>query len=123
MLPKPGIRMARLHRTTQQDIWGRSSWVRPQVRFLPTEAAIGGRHIVTVAITILILRRTVALIGAMVIIRTRRLTMTTIRELTAGKRVRTAPTDQRPPEPATILTRARTREAVRSRHRMAAEPQ
>jgi hypothetical protein len=84
------------------------------------EAAIGGRHTVVGASTIPTPRRTVALIGAMVIILMRRLTMITIPVLMAGKGRLTALTDRRLPALVTILTRARTREAVRSQHRMAA---
>jgi len=83
--------------------------------------AIGGRHTVVEATTIPTPRRTVALTGVMVIILTRRLTTTPPLALTAGKRVLTARTDRRPPELATIHIRARTREAVLSRRRMAAE--
>jgi hypothetical protein len=87
------------------------------------EAAIGGRHTVVGASTIPTPRRTVALTGAMVIILMRRLTMITIPVLMAGKGRLTALTDRRLPALVTILTRARTREAVRSQHRMAAEVQ
>jgi hypothetical protein len=84
-------------------------------------AAIGGRHTVVGASTIPTLRRTVALTGAMVIILTRRLTMITTRELTAGTGVRMAPMARLLPVLGTTPTRARTREAVRSQHPMAAE--
>jgi hypothetical protein len=82
---------------------------------------IGGRRTVVGATTIPTPRRTVALTGAMVIILMRRLTMTPPRVPTAGKGRRTALTDRRLPGLVTIPTRARTREAVRSQHRMAAE--
>src|SRR4029077_8472900 len=123
MLPKPGTPTALLHLTTQRDIWARLSWVQSQERSLPMGADIGGRHAVVGAITIPTPRRTVALTGAMVIIPMRRLTMITTRELTAGKGRLTVLTDRRRPALVTILTRARTREAVRSQHRMAAEVQ
>src|SRR5262245_22070308 len=86
-------------------------------------AAIGGRRTVVGAFTILTPRRTVALTGAMVIILMRRVRTTPPRGLTAGTRVLTVRTGRRPPELATIHTPARTREAVRSRHRMGAEAQ
>jgi hypothetical protein len=85
--------------------------------------AIGGHLTVMVAFTIPGLRRTVALTGAMVIILMRRLTMITTREPTAGKGRLTVLTDRQLPGLVTILTRARTREALRSQHRMAAEAQ
>ena len=84
-------------------------------------AATGGRHTVVGASTILTLRRTAALTGAMVIILMRRLTMITTRELTAGTGVRMAPMALPLPAPATIPTPARTHEAVRSQRPMAAE--
>jgi hypothetical protein len=84
---------------------------------------IGGRHIVVGDFIIPTLRRTVALTGAMVIILMRRLTMITIREHMAGRRVRMARTGRPLPVPVTIPTRARTPEAVRSQHPMAAEVQ
>src|ERR1700757_2218705 len=123
MLPKPGTPTAPLHLTTQRDIWARSSWVQPQERSLPMGADIGGRHTAVGATTIPTLRRTVALTGAMVIILMRRLTMITTREPMAGKGRLTVLTDRRLPALVIILTRARTREAVRSQHRMAAERQ
>jgi hypothetical protein len=49
--------------------------------------------------------------------------MITTREPTAGKGRLTVLTDRRLPALVTIPTRARTREAVRSQHRMAAEVQ
>src|SRR5690242_6515081 len=84
-------------------------------------AGFGGRHTVVEASTIPTLRRTAALTGGMVIILMRRLTMITTRELTAGTGVLTALTGRPLPGLVTIPTRARTREAVRSQHRMAAE--
>lgn len=87
------------------------------------EVAIGGRRTVVGATTIPTPRRTVALTGAMVIILMRRLTMITTREPTAGKGRLTVLMDRRLPALVTIPTRARTREAVRSQHRMAAEVQ
>src|SRR5262245_5787779 len=121
MLPRPEILTARLHPTTQQDIWARSSWAPRLERSLPMEVAIGGRRTVVGATTIPTPRRTVALTGAMAIILTRRLTMITTREPTAGKGRLTALTGRRLPGLVTIPTRARTREAARSQHRMAAE--
>src|SRR4029453_16580507 len=87
------------------------------------DVAIGGRRTVVGATTIPTPRHTVALTGAMVIILMRRLTMITTREPTAGKVRLTVLTDRRLPALVTIPTRARTREAVRSQHRMAAEVQ
>src|SRR5262245_10586469 len=87
------------------------------------EAAIGGRRTVVGAITIPTPRHTVALTGAMVIILMRRLTMITTRGPTAGRGRPTALTDRRLLALVTIPIRARTREAVRSQHRMAAEVQ
>jgi hypothetical protein len=84
------------------------------------EVAIGGRRTVVGATTIPTPRRTVALTGAMVIILMRRLTMITTREPTAGKGRLTVLMDRRLPALVTIPTRARTREAVRSQHHMAA---
>ena len=83
--------------------------------------AIGGRHTLVGATTIPTPRRTVALTGAMVIILTRRLTMTTTRELTAGKPQRTVRTARRLPELLTIHTPGRTLEEHQSRHLTAAE--
>src|ERR1044071_2392455 len=123
MQRKPGIPTARLQRTIPQDIWAHTFWALPRERFLPMAVAIGGHHIVTGATTIPTLRRTVALTGAMVIILMQLRTMITIREPTAGKGRLTVLTDRRPPALVTILTRARTREAVRSQHRMAAAVQ
>src|SRR5215813_12467438 len=85
--------MARLHRITQQDIWGRSSWVLPPERSWLTGVAIGGRHTAAGVIIIRTPRRTVALTTATVII-TARLITTTTRELMAGMgvlMVRSAP--------------------------------
>ena len=121
MLLKPEILTVLLHPTTQLDIWARSFWVQPQERSLPMGAATGGRHTVVAASTILILRHTAALTGVMVIILMLRLTTITIRELTAGMGVRMARTERPPPVLVTILTLARTREAVRSQHPMAVE--
>src|SRR4029450_11766836 len=104
-----------------RDIWARLSWVRPRERSLPMEVAIGGRRTVVEATTIPTPRHTVALTGAMVIILMRRLTMITTREPTAGKGRLTVLTERRLPGLVTIPTRARTREAVRSQHRMAPE--
>src|SRR4030095_10253619 len=115
--------MAPLPPTTQPAIWGRSSWVPRLERSLPMEVAIGGRRTVVGATTIPTPRRTVALTGAMVIILMRRLTMITTPEPTAGKGRLTVLRDRRLPGLVTIPTRARTREAVRSQHRMAAEAQ
>src|SRR4029077_13124353 len=81
----------------------------------------GGRHTVVVASTIPTLRRTVALTGAMVIILTQRLTMTTTLELTGGKPALTVRTDRRLPELVTIHTPGRTLEEHQSRHLTAAE--
>src|SRR5207248_8613523 len=115
MLPKPEILTARLHPTTQRDIWERLFWVQPQERFLRMGAATGGRHTVVGASTIPTLLRTVALTGAMVIILMRRLTMITTRELMAGKRVRMAPMARRQQELLTILIPGLTPEALQSR--------
>src|SRR5215813_8727518 len=112
--------MARLHRITQQDIWGRSSWVLPPERSWLTGAAIGGRHTVAGVITIRTPGHTVALTTATVII-TGRLTTITIRELTAGMGALTVRTDQRRGELVIILIQARTPEAVPSRLLMEAE--
>ncbi len=119
MLPKPETLTVRLHPTTQRDIWERLFWVQPQERFLLMGAATGGRHTVVGASTIPTLRRTVALTGAMVIILMRRLTMITIRELMAGKRVRMAPMARRQQELLTILIPGLTPEALQSRLLMA----
>src|SRR5262245_52548158 len=102
MLPKPGTPTARLHLTTQRDIWARSSWVPRQEQSLQMGADIGGRHTVVGATIIPTPRRTVALTGAMVIIRMRRLTMITTREPTAGKGQLTALMDRRLPALVTI---------------------
>src|SRR5881227_1849265 len=106
MLPKPETLTVRLHPTTQRDIWERLFWVQPQERFLLMGAATGGRHTVVEASTIPTLRHTVVLTGAMVIILMRRLTMITIRELMAGRRVRMAPMARPRPVPVTIPIRA-----------------
>src|SRR5437667_3725167 len=115
MLPKPEILTARLHPTTQRDIWARLFWVQRQEQFLLMEAATGGRHTVVEASTIPTLRRTVAPTGATVIILMRRLTMITTRELMAGKRVRMAPMARPQQELLTILIPGPTPEALQSR--------
>jgi hypothetical protein len=96
--------------------------VQPQERSLPMGADIGGRHTVTGVITIPTPRHTVALTMATVIITARRITTTTPAP-TAGMGVPTARTALRIGGLATILTRERTREAVRSQPLMAAEVQ
>src|SRR4029453_2901191 len=120
---KPLIRTGPLPPTTQQAIWGHSSWVRLRARSLLMEVAIGGRHTVVGASTIRTRRRTAALTGGMVIILTRRLTTITTRELTAGKPVLTVRTARPLPGLVTIHTPGRTLEALRSRHLMGAEAQ
>ena len=83
--------------------------------------AIGGRHTAAGVTTTPTLRRTAALTGGMVIILTRRLTMTTTLELTGGKPALTVRTDRRLPELVTIHTPGRTLEEHQSRHLTAAE--
>ena len=122
MLPKPAILTARLHPTTQQDIWARSFWVQPRERSLPMEVAIGGRHTATRVIITRTQRRTAVPTMATVII-TARLITTTTPALTAGMGVPTARTDPRVGGLVTILTRERTHEAVLSRLLMAPEVQ
>jgi hypothetical protein len=111
MLLKPPIPMAPLLPTTQQAIWGRSSWVRLRARSLPTEVVIGGRHTVAGVSTIPTPRRTAVLTGDMVIIRMRRLTMITTPERTDGMGALTARMARRPPELVIIHTLGRTLEA------------
>src|SRR5215471_10575747 len=84
---------------------------------------IGGRHTVAGDFIIPILRRTVELTGATVIILMRRLTMITTQELTAGMGVPMGRTGRRRRGQVTIPTRAHTRAAVRSQRPMAAEVQ
>src|SRR5215467_2187087 len=114
--------MAPLHRITQQDIWGRSSWVLPQERSWLTGVAIGGRHTVAGVITIRTPRHTVALTTATVIITARLITITTPAPM-AGMGALMARTDLRIGGLVTILTQERTLEAVPSRPPMAAEVQ
>jgi len=83
-------------------------------------AAIGGRLTVTGAITIHTLRRIVALIGVTVTTM-ELLTMTTTRELMAGKRVRMARMARRQQGRDTILTPGLTREVLGFRPRTGAE--
>src|SRR4029453_9422826 len=123
MLPKPGTRTARLHRTIQGDIWAHSFWALPRERFLPMGVAIGGRHIVMVATTIPTRGHTVALITGATVIIIQRLTMILLRELTDGNKLLTGRTDRRRGVPVTILTPALMREALRSRRLMGAEAQ
>jgi hypothetical protein len=85
--------------------------------------ATGGRRTVVGDFIIPILRRTVALTGATVIILMGHLTMITTRGHMAGMGVRMAPMARPLPVPVTIPTRAHTREAVRSQRPMAAEVQ
>src|SRR5215475_11219319 len=113
--------MARLHRTTQRDIWALSFWAQPPERSWPMGAATGGRHTVVEATTIPTRRRTVAPIGAMVIILTQRLTMITTPELTAGMGVLMDHTDRPRQGRVIIPTQERMHEAVRSRRPTAAE--
>ena len=115
--------MARLHPATQQDIWAHSSWVRPRERSLPTGAAIGGRHTVTVVTTAPTQQRIVARITEVMVITIQRLTMILLRALTGGNKRPTALTDRRREVPVTILTPALMREVLRFRHLMAAEAQ
>ena len=85
-------------------------------------AAIGGRLIVMVAITIRTLRHTAAHITATVII-TARLIMTTTLEPMVGMGALMVRTDRHIGELVTILTREPTHEAVRFRLLMAPEVQ
>src|ERR1700746_2229732 len=113
--------MAPSHRTTQRDIWARSSSAPLRERFLPMEVAIGGHHIVMVATTIPTQGHTVAPItGAMVII-IQPHTMTQPRELMGGNRLLMALTDRQRGAPVTILTPALMPEGLRSRRLMGAE--
>src|SRR4029077_7973126 len=123
MSPKLPIRMARLHPATQQDIWARSYWVRPQERSLPMGVAIGGRHTVTGVTTIRTPRPTVELITGVMVIIIQRLTMILLRELTDGNRLLMGRTDRRRAAPVTILTPALMRGVLQFRHLMAAEVQ
>src|SRR5262249_57493072 len=104
--------MGQLRRTTRPDIWAHSSWALLQERSLPMGAAIGGRLTVTGAITIHTLRRIVALIGVTVTTM-ELLTMTTTRELMAGKRVRMARMARRQPGRDTILPPRLPRDVLR----------
>src|SRR5215467_3656997 len=122
MSRKPPIPMAPLLPTTQQAIWGRSSWELPQARSLPMAVATGGRRIVAGVTTIRTRRRIVVLTTVTVII-TGRLTTITIRELTAGMGALTVPMDRRVGELVIIRTQARTLEAGRFPRLTAAEVQ
>src|SRR5215211_869173 len=84
-------------------------------------AAIGGRHIVMVAIIILTRRRTVALTTEGMVIIIRRLTMTLLRERMAGNRRPMVLTGRQQEVPVTILTLGLTLEEHQSRHLTAAE--
>lgn len=84
-------------------------------------AAISGRHTVTGVTTTLTRRHTVALITGVMVIIIQRLTMTLLRELTAGNRLLMAHMVRRRGGLVTIPTRALTREAPVFRRRMAAE--
>src|SRR5678816_1368253 len=106
MLPKPETRTARLQRTTQRDIWARSSWVRLQEPSSPMGAAIGGRHTVMGATTIPTRGHTVAPITGATVIIIQRLTMTLLPELTDGNRLLMGRTDRQQEAPVTILTPA-----------------
>ena len=86
-------------------------------------AAIGGRHTVTVAITIPTPRRTVALTTGVMVIIIQRLTMTLPREPMVGNRQPTALTDRQRAAPVTILILGLTLEVPESRHLMGAEAQ
>jgi hypothetical protein len=123
MLPKPGIRTARLQRTTQQDIWAHSSWAPPRERFLPMGVAIGGRHTVTVATIIPTRGHTVARITAATVIIIQRLIMTLLRELTDGNRLLMGRTDRQQEGPVTTRTQGPTREVLQFRHLMGVEAQ
>src|SRR6187397_2938179 len=95
MSPKPGTRMARLRRTTRQDIWAHSFSALPRERFLPMGVAIGGHRIVTAVTTIPTRGHTVARITGATVIIIQRLTMILPRELTDGNRLLMGPTDRR----------------------------
>ena len=84
-------------------------------------AAIGGRHTVMVATTILTRRRTVARITGVMVIIIQRLTMTLPREPMGGNRPLMGLMDRRPEEPVTILTPELMPEALQSRHLTVAE--
>src|SRR4029077_19476899 len=105
----------------QQDIWARSYWVPLQARSLPMGAAIGGRHTVTGVTTTPTRERTVAHITEVMVIIIQRLTMILLRELTDGNRLLMGRTGRQRAAPVTILTPALMREALQSRHLMAAE--
>ena len=90
---------------------------------LPMGVAIGGRHIVMVAITILTRGHTVAHITGVTAIIIQRLTMILLRELTDGNRLLMGRTDQRRVVPVTILTPALMREVPGFRLRMGVEAQ
>src|SRR4029450_3417263 len=120
MLPKPGTRTARLHRTIQRDIWAHSFWAPPRERFSPMGGAIGGRHIVMVATTIPTRGHTVAPITGATVIIIQLLTMTLLREPTDGSRLHMARTDRQQEGPVTTLTRVLMPEAPVFRHLTAA---
>src|SRR4029453_5737512 len=111
MLPKPGTRTARLHRTIQRGIWAHSFWAPPRERFSPMGVAIGGRHIVMVASTIPTRGHTVAPITGATVIIIQLLTMTLLREPTDGSRLHMARTDRQQEGPVTTLTRVLMPEA------------
>ena len=96
--------------------------MRPPGQSLPMGVDIGGPHTHMGPTTILMLRRTVAVIimAAMAIIMPR-LTIIPLRELTVGNKLLTARTDPPPGELVTIPTRAPMREAARCRHLTAPE--
>src|SRR4029077_3314328 len=123
MLPKPGIRTARLQRTIQRDIWARSFWAPLGERFSQMGAAIGGRHTATGATTTHTLGRTVAPITGVTVTIIQPLIMTLRRELTDGNRLLMARTDRRREVPVTILTPALMHEAPGFRLRMGVEAQ
>src|SRR4029077_8064259 len=121
MLPRPPIRMARLHPATQQDIWVRLSWVLLQERSLPMGVAIGGHHTVMVVITIPTRRRTVALTTGDMVTIIQRLTMTLLRARMVGNRQPMALTGRQQEVPVTILIPRLTLAAPVFRRLMGAE--
>jgi hypothetical protein len=86
-------------------------------------AAIGGRHIVMVAITIPTPRHTVVRITGVMVIITQRLTMTLPRERMVGNRQPMALTDRQRAAPVTILILGLTLAVPVSRRLMGAEAQ
>src|SRR5215831_11913255 len=114
--------MAPLLRTTRRDILAPSFWGLQPERSWQTGVAIGGRRTVTEVTTIPTRRHTVVLTTATVIT-TERLIMTTTPAPMAGMGVLMARTDRDIGVLVTILTQARTLEAVLSRLLMAPEVQ